>query len=342
MRGGIDLPLSIYTMAVKRTLRSSSTASTIVSRKSSVVRQTTKASGVTTKPAKSQKSGDTALASRVTPERDEEARPSKRLRLETPEPQEGKTTEGKPTTQGRVATIGRASLNRPAGPLRTNAPLITPRGSRVLAYTNENVDASPSKTGLPRPTTTTGHILEHACAHLINVDPRLKSLIEKHYCHTFSPAGLAEECDPFITLCSGIIGQQVSGAAASSIKRKFVGLFHDPPAEGQTAEDPTFPSPVQVACCSVPFLRQAGLSERKAEYIKGLAEKFNSGELSAAMLINASDEVVLEKLTAVRGLGKWSVEMFACFGLKRMDVLSTGDLGVQYDPLALDWSAFNS
>ena len=49
------------------------------------------------------------------------------------------------------------------------------------------------------------------------------------------------------------------------------------------------------------------------------------------MLINASDEEVLEKLIAVRGLGKWSVEMFACFGLKRMDILSTGDLGVQYD-----------
>ena len=96
-------------------------------------------------------------------------------------------------------------------------------------------------------------------------------------------------------------------------------------------EAQVFPTPAKVAACDVPFLRQAGLSERKAEYIKGLAQKFASGELSAAMLINASDEKVLEKLTAVRGLGKWSVEMFACFGLKRMDILSTGDLGVQYD-----------
>jgi DNA-3-methyladenine glycosylase II len=76
-------------------------------------------------------------------------------------------------------------------------------------------------------------------------------------------------------------------------------------------------------------LRTAGLSQRKAEYIHGLAQKFDSGELSAKMLIEASDEEVLEKLTAVRGLGRWSVEMFACFGLKRMDVFSTGDLGVQ-------------
>ena len=76
-------------------------------------------------------------------------------------------------------------------------------------------------------------------------------------------------------------------------------------------------------------LRTAGLSQRKAEYIHGLAEKFASGELTTEMLFEADYETVFEKLIAVRGLGKWSVEMFACFGLKRMDVFSTGDLGVQ-------------
>ena len=60
-----------------------------------------------------------------------------------------------------------------------------------------------------------------------------------------------------------------------------------------------------------------------------MAEKFASGELTAKMLAEASDEEILQKLTAVRGLGVWSVEMFACFALKRMDILSTGDLGVQ-------------
>lgn len=63
--------------------------------------------------------------------------------------------------------------------------------------------------------------------------------------------------------------------------------------------------------------------------INGLAQKFDSGELTAEMLISASDEELIEKLVAVRGLGRWSVEMFACFGLKRMDVFSTGDLGIQ-------------
>lgn len=93
---------------------------------------------------------------------------------------------------------------------------------------------------------------------------------------------------------------------------------------------PSFPSPSQVLKLDLPTLRTAGLSQRKAEYISGLAEKFDSGELTAQMLISASDEDLIEKLVAVRGLGRWSVEMFACFGLKRMDVFSTGDLGVQY------------
>lgn len=120
------------------------------------------------------------------------------------------------------------------------------------------------------------------------------------------------------------MAQQVSGAAAKSIRNKFVALFDQ--------DDPTlstFPSPAQVAAADIARLRLAGLSQRKAEYIHGLAQKFATGELSAAMLLRASDEEVMEKLIAVRGLGRWSVEMFACFGLKRMDVFSTGDLGVQ-------------
>lgn len=80
---------------------------------------------------------------------------------------------------------------------------------------------------------------------------------------------------------------------------------------------------------SIEALRPAGLSQRKAEYVYGLAEKFHSGELTTSMLFSATYEEVLEELIKVRGLGKWSVEMFACFGLKRMDVFSTGDLGVQ-------------
>ena len=267
--------------------------------------------------------------------------------------------------------------NRPAEPHGTNATLKTPGGSRLVPHSKEVVDSSPIKSGSSKPTTTTQHLLEQACAHLVSVDARMKPLIERHHCRVFSPEGLAEELDPFESLCSSIISQQVSGAAAKSIKNKFIGLFHNTP--DKSPEVPAvFPTPTQVFDCQIPFLRTAGLSERKAEYIKGLAEKFHCGDLSAKMLLKASDEEVLAKLVsvftsafnlptlwrgrsfivnffffmskeypcifkskgseidlgyiqvAVRGLGRWSVEMFACFALKRMDVLSTGDLGVQY------------
>lgn len=217
--------------------------------------------------------------------------------------------------------------DRPAEPHMTNAPLLTPHGSRIVPYAEAMANVSPSKSGIPRPITTTVQLLEQACAHLIEVDPKLEPLIKKHPCHVFSAEGLAEAVDPFKSLASGIMSQQVSGAAATSIKRKFIGLF-DGGVEGKESEW-SFPLPEVVAGAEVPFLRTAGLSERKAEYIKGLAEKFASGELTARWLIEASYDEMVEKLVAVRGLGRWSVEMFALFSLKRMDVFSLGDLGIQ-------------
>ncbi|KAK4448270.1 DNA-3-methyladenine glycosylase [Podospora aff. communis PSN243] len=226
------------------------------------------------------------------------------------------------------------AVNRLADPNRTNAPLFSPKTSRIVAP--QPLDAvSPSK--LPRVKTTTANLLEEACTHLINVDPRMKPLIDKHPCRLFSPEGLAEEIDPFEALVSSIISQQVSGAAAKSIKARFIALFNTSPSDStQTPSDlllgktpHRFPLPSQVLSTPLETLRAAGLSQRKAEYILGLAEHFTSGTLSATLLSSAPYEEILEKLTAVRGLGKWSVEMFACFALKRMDVFSLGDLGVQ-------------
>ncbi|KAJ6085825.1 hypothetical protein N7486_010106 [Penicillium sp. IBT 16267x] len=218
-------------------------------------------------------------------------------------------------------------LDRPVDPHRTNATLLTPHGSSVAAYPSRAEDASPSKTGLPRPTATTGTLLDQAVAHLIATDPRLKPVIERHPCPLFSPEGLAEKIDPFNSLTSSIIGQQVSGAAAKSIRNKFLALFQIENSDDGSRS--RFPLPEEVEKCDIPTLRTAGLSQRKAEYIQGLAEKFSNGELSAQKLAKASDEELFEMLIAVRGLGKWSVEMFATFALKRIDVFSTGDLGVQ-------------
>ncbi|KAJ5907868.1 hypothetical protein N7495_000550 [Penicillium taxi] len=221
-------------------------------------------------------------------------------------------------------------LDRPVDPHRTNVTLLTPHGSSVVAYPLSVEDASPSKTGLPRPNATTGTLLDEAIAHLIAIDPRLKKVIDENPCPIFSPAGLAEQIEPFNSLTSSIIGQQVSGAAAKSIRNKFLALFDlQNSVDGANPERSLFPLPEDVARCDIATLRTAGLSQRKAEYIQGLAEKFTSGELSAQMLARASDEELFEKLIAVRGLGKWSVEMFAVFALKRIDIFSVGDLGVQ-------------
>jgi DNA-3-methyladenine glycosylase II len=226
---------------------------------------------------------------------------------------------------GRAAKKPRNdSVTRLADPKSTNAPLLSPETSRLWASPDVE-SASPSKKAVG--TTTTKTLLQEANAHLIKVDERIRPLVENNHCRAFSPEGLAEKIDPFESLTSGIISQQVSGAAAKSIKAKFVALFDKD--DGQDTAGRRFPHPSEVVACPMERLRFAGLSQRKAEYIQGLAEKFTKGELTAQMLHDAPFEEVLEKLIAVRGLGRWSVEMFACFALKRMDVFSLGDLGVQ-------------
>lgn len=248
--------------------------------------------------------------------------PQKRVKKALPIPSSDTTVDSS-LTRG----ASNLSNDRPAEPHMTNAPLLTPHRSKIITYPEATVDISPSKSGIPRPTTTTGQLLEEGCAHLIKIDPRFGPLIEEHPCHVFSAKGLAEPVDPFKSLVSGIISQQVSGAAAASIKKKFIGLFESNIEE--TGSEDSFPLPEVVAKAELPFLRTAGLSQRKAEYVKGLAEKFANGELATSWLIEAPYDQLVEKLVAVRGLGRWSVEMFACFALKRMDVFSLGDLGIQ-------------
>ncbi|KAF1928737.1 DNA glycosylase [Didymella exigua CBS 183.55] len=235
-------------------------------------------------------------------------------------------------TDHLLDSLASLNRNRPAAPDITNAPVLTPNGSQVVV--NESPSKKRKANNLPpdvgspmKSTSTIATLLKDAEAYLIKVDMevtgnrRLERLIAGHQCKMFNPEGLREVVDPFTALASGIIGQQVSGAAAASIRKRFTALFED--------THPAFPSPAQVLTKDLPTLRTAGLSQRKAEYITGLAEKFASGEFTAESLVSASDEELIKKLVAVRGLGRWSVEMFACFGLKRMDVFSTGDLGVQ-------------
>lgn len=109
-------------------------------------------------------------------------------------------------SSGDIDDSAPPAINRLAVPNGTNAPLLSPETRRVISN-KPLAQVSPSK--VPQVKTTTGNLLDEAVAHLIKVSPKLKPVIEQHPCHVFSPEGLAEEIDPFRSLVSGIISQQV-------------------------------------------------------------------------------------------------------------------------------------
>jgi DNA-3-methyladenine glycosylase II len=119
-------------------------------------------------------------------------------------------------------------------------------------------------------------------------------------------------------LLRAIVGQQLSTKAARTIYLRVLDLF-----DGST------PSPEQLLEVGEEDLRAAGLSGRKVSYIRDLAAHVISGELELDRLDQLEDEQVIEEIVAVRGLGRWSAEMFLLFHLERPDVLSGGDLGIR-------------
>ncbi|CAE6448344.1 unnamed protein product [Rhizoctonia solani] len=172
---------------------------------------------------------------------------------------------------------------------------------------------------------------EEAKSHLIKADARFEKIFNELKCRPFEQL---EPVDPFQTLVTSILGQQISWLAAKSIRHRFLRLFDRslPEKVSLTHEQGikyTFPSPGRVASVNEPILRTAGLSGRKAEYVLDIANRFADGRLSTEKLANASDEELVEMLTAVRGIGKWTVDMFAMFTLRRPDILPVGDLGTQ-------------
>jgi DNA-3-methyladenine glycosylase II len=124
--------------------------------------------------------------------------------------------------------------------------------------------------------------------------------------------------DAYGALLRAIVGQQLSTKAARTIYGRILELF-----EGST------PPPDRLLEASEADLRAAGLSGRKVEYIRDLARHVISGELELDRLGELSDEEVIEEIVAVRGLGRWTAEMFLIFHLERPDVLSGGDLGIR-------------
>jgi 3-methyladenine DNA glycosylase/8-oxoguanine DNA glycosylase len=125
---------------------------------------------------------------------------------------------------------------------------------------------------------------------------------------------------PFQSLTQAIIHQQLSGKAAGTILERFKMLF----------PDDEFPTPAQVAKTSVDRLRTAGLSRAKAAYIIDLAKRCNAGLIpSVSDCDPLKDEEIIATLTEIKGIGRWTVEMFLIFNLGRPDVLPVHDLGVR-------------
>lgn len=124
--------------------------------------------------------------------------------------------------------------------------------------------------------------------------------------------------DAYGALLRAIVGQQLSTKAARTIYLRVIDVFG-----GET------PAPEQLLEASEADLRGAGLSGRKVEYLQDLARHVISGELELDRLGELGDEQAIEEIVAVRGLGRWTAEMFLIFHLERPDVLSGGDLGIR-------------
>lgn len=123
--------------------------------------------------------------------------------------------------------------------------------------------------------------------------------------------------NPYESLVEAIITQQLSGKAAESISKRFRELFG------------RFPKPTEVLKASDSKLRTTGLSTMKIKYIKDLSKKIVTKELRINSLKNLTDEEVIVQLTLVKGIGRWTAEMFLIFSLGRPDVLPVGDLGLR-------------
>lgn len=153
-------------------------------------------------------------------------------------------------------------------------------------------------------------------AHLRKVDPVLRRIIKVAGPYRALPDKPAPAWDSLVT---AIIHQQLSVKAGQTIARRVRELA---PGSG-------FPTTAQVLKMKHDDLRSAGLSKQKVSYVQDLAAKVNSGELNLKRLRKLADEEVIAELIKVRGIGRWSAQMHLIFHLGRLDVLPTGDLGLQ-------------
>lgn len=155
---------------------------------------------------------------------------------------------------------------------------------------------------------------DEACRHLARRDRVLKKLIPR-----FGEARLQSRGDAFTTLARSIVGQQISVKAAQAVWDRFAA------AVGGAS---TRLAPGAVLALPVENLRGAGLSARKAEYLLDLARHFDDGRVHPTQWKSMEDDTIIDELVSIRGIGRWTAEMFLIFHLMRPDVLPLDDLGL--------------
>lgn len=149
-----------------------------------------------------------------------------------------------------------------------------------------------------------------ACKHLVKKDRVMKRLIP-----LYAGEALQTRGDPFVTLARSIVGQQVSVKSAQALWKRLVAL-------------PEAMTPENLLRLKVDDMRAAGLSARKVDYLVDLAVHFTSGQLHLSEWAAMDDEAIIAELTAIRGIGRWTAEMFLIFYLLRPNVLPLDDAGL--------------
>ena len=151
---------------------------------------------------------------------------------------------------------------------------------------------------------------QDACKHLVKKDRVMKRLIPQ-----FGDACLQTRGDAFVTLARSIVGQQISVKAAQTVWDRFAVL-------------PRKMAPAHVLKVKVDDMRSAGLSARKVEYLVDLSLHFDSGAVQVDAWSAMEDEDIITELVGIRGIGRWTAEMFLIFHLMRPNVLPLDDIGL--------------
>ncbi|MDP9133643.1 MAG: DNA-3-methyladenine glycosylase, partial [Actinomycetota bacterium] len=154
--------------------------------------------------------------------------------------------------------------------------------------------------------------------HLSTCDPVLGALVADHGPLDEEERRRGRPDDAYGALLRAIVGQQLSVKAARTIYDRLCGLYGD-----------RTPTPAELIATDPDELRGVGLSRAKAAYLRDLAEHVEDGELDLEQLPELADDEVSAQLIAIKGLGRWTVDMFLMFHLGRPDILPVGDLGIR-------------